>query len=127
MSPAQLRSVEIQGAPVFSGRILTAADKEFDGLTTLEDYSRLARRLRGSFSIIVREGDAITAVTDHAGCYPVFYLADTAGKFQVSSALWELRKFSSGKLSSLAMFFYTTRRGIGDYPLYADVRTVGRG
>jgi asparagine synthetase B (glutamine-hydrolysing) len=124
---SQPKSVEILGAPVLSGRMLTASDKEFAALTTIEDYRGLARRIRGSFSIIVREADATTVITDHAGCFPVFYLVESAGPFRVSSTLWDLRKYSSGKLSLKALFFYAVRKSIGDDPLYADVRTVGRG
>jgi asparagine synthetase B (glutamine-hydrolysing) len=127
MVTAQPKTVEIQGAPVLCGRILTASDKEFDGLTTIEDYSRLANRLRGSFSIIVRQADTITAVTDFTSCFPIFFMADGPGPVRVSSTLWELRKYSSGKLSPAALFFYAGKKGIGDDPLYADVQTVGRG
>lgn len=122
-----VRSVEVHGSPILSGKILTADSQEMAALATMDDYARLARKLRGAFALIVREGDQITVVADHSACYPVYYLADRSGTFHVSSSLADLRNHSCRKLSANALFFYATRFGIGDDPLYADVHTVERG
>ena len=122
-----VRTVEIQGAPVLSGRIVDDDHEELARLETVEEYCRFARKLRGLYSITVREANRTTVITDHAGGYPVYFISDATGGFHVSSTISALRKFSSGRISLTAMYFYAAKKGVGDQPLYADVRTVPRG
>ena len=121
------KSVEIEGAPVFSGRILEHSDPAFAALTTVDDYRMFARKLRGSYSILVRDGDSTIAITDHAGCFPVYYLSLPGGGYRITFELASLRPFISGRISAEAIYFFASKRGIGEVPMYAGVETVGRG
>ncbi len=124
------RSVQLEGLPVFSGKVLTAADPIFSQLRTTEDYSRLARRLRGPFLLIVREPKRTTVVTDFGACIPAYYLENgcAEGNHRVSSSLGELRPYSSGRISASALFRYASwMSGVAQEPLYADVRAVPSG
>jgi asparagine synthetase B (glutamine-hydrolysing) len=123
-APRKTKTIDIQGVPVYGGAVLTPADPVFERLNTIEDYCAFAKQIRGTFAIIVREDQAITAITDFGACASIYYLRDAAGTFRVTFSLGELRPYSSGQIAPHALFFYAGLNGIGLDPLYADARMV---
>lgn len=111
------------GSPVFEGRVLSADDSRLTGLRTLPEYCAFARRLRGQFCILARSGQAVTAVTDPLGSYPVYLLDGPTGP-QLATRLGELARRSGGGLSRQALFSYVRSGGIGLETLYADIRIL---
>lgn len=126
--PSLSGKITIEGVPVFAGRVLNATDPIFATLSTLEDYCRLAKQLRGPFAIVVRENNVTTVVTDFGALFPVYYLRDEqAGTYRVSTVLHELRTFASGQIARRALFWNLLRGGAGIVPMYAEARLVRAG
>jgi asparagine synthase (glutamine-hydrolysing) len=116
------RKITIRGLPVFSGAVLSENHSIWDELRTVEDYARFARKLRGQFAIVVDQGAEIFAITDFGCSRPVFYQWDRERScYRLAIRLKDLVPSS---LSQAALFFYTTRRGIGIEPFYRDVKEL---
>jgi asparagine synthase (glutamine-hydrolysing) len=122
-APSSLSAVSIEGSPVLSGRTITPADPELLALGSLQEYAEFARKLRGQFSIVVRQGGAITAITDFIGSLPLYYIR-TKDVWHVATRLPELRPYSDGRLSRAALFFFAARGSIGIDPCYAGVQQI---
>lgn len=119
------KTISIRGLPVFSGEVLSAASPVFTSLTTLPDFVRFAKQLRGQFSIVIEDGKKTIAVTDFGCSRPVFYLRDSvAARYRVSTQLRELVPFSRKQIRKEALFFYSSRSGVGISPFYSDIEEL---
>jgi asparagine synthetase B (glutamine-hydrolysing) len=119
------KNISIRGLPVFSGEVLSPASPVFTSLSTLPDFVRFAKQLRGQFSIIVEDGARTIAITDFGCSRPVFYLRDSASaSYRVSVRLPDLIPFSRKQLRKEALFFYSSRSGVGISPFYSDIEGV---
>lgn len=121
--PGSMR-VKIEGLPIHGGALLTADDAVFSRLATHDDFLSFAKGLRGQFAIIVENNSTVTAITDFACTFPIYYLRDQTGAYRTSFVLHDMRPHVSGEISKEALFFYATSGGVGIDPLYADVKNV---
>jgi asparagine synthetase B (glutamine-hydrolysing) len=121
--PASMR-VWIEGLPIHEGALLTSDDDVFSRLAAHDDFLSFAKGLRGQFAIIVERGSIVTAITDFACTFPIYYLRDQTGAYRTSFVLHDLRSHVSGEISKDALFFYATSGGIGIDPIYAGVKNV---
>jgi asparagine synthetase B (glutamine-hydrolysing) len=120
--------VEIEGSPVYGGEPLCAENAIFSQLHAIEQFAKFARRIRGPFSIIVRQKGFVTAVTDFGACFPIYWIkCSHNGAIYVASHIDDLRKYSRCELSARAIYWWIIRGGAGPDPFYSDINLMQSG
>lgn len=118
--PVSRPEISIEGSPVLAGRPLNTANVELLSLCSLDDCVTFAGKLRGQFSIVIRNGRSITAITDFGGTFPIYYIR--RDKWIVSQNLPSLRSYCDGRISRNGLYFFAARNSVGIDPLYAGVK-----
>jgi asparagine synthetase B (glutamine-hydrolysing) len=119
------RQIQIEGVPVLSGRVLQPTGSVFDELQTIQDFSGLARRLRGPFALLVRDGAVTTLVTDFGGLFPIYCAYDaSAGGYLASTKLNDFAQLCSGRLAARAVLSFAQRGQVGFDPMYEGTQMI---
>ena len=86
------------------------------------DFYLFIFKKAGFNPIVIEDGERTIAITDFGCSRPVFYLRDsTTACYRVSARLPELVPFSRKQIRNEALFFYSSRSGIGVSPFYSDI------
>jgi asparagine synthetase B (glutamine-hydrolysing) len=121
------REIHITGLPVLGKRVVSASDPRLATCCSLEDWSRLARDLRGQFAIVASVGEVTFAITDPFGSYPVYYRLDpVSGRYHVAPRSDSITA-NTKNLSEEGLFTWTLR-GTSDTSCLLDgVEKIAQG